>query len=49
MADEMKKSAGGNDVEENKLWAVLGYLGILCLIPLWVRRIRHSLSTCKQG
>ena len=34
MADEMKKSAGGNDVEENKLWAVLGYLGILCLIPL---------------
>lgn len=35
MADEMKKPVSGSkDVEENKLWAVLGYLGILCLIPL---------------
>lgn len=38
MAEEMKKSAGGNDVEENKLWAVLGYLGILCLIPLLLKK-----------
>lgn len=36
MADEMKKpvSGGSSDVEENKLIAALGYVGILCLIPL---------------
>ncbi len=34
MADDMKRAGTGNDVEDNKLWAVLGYLGILCLIPL---------------
>ena len=33
MAEEMKK-AGSSDVEENKLIAAIGYLGILCLIPL---------------
>lgn len=36
MADEMKKtvSGGSSDAEENKLIAAIGYLGILCLIPL---------------
>lgn len=36
MADDMKKpvSGGSSDVEENKLIAAIGYLGILCLIPL---------------
>ncbi|PIZ56091.1 hypothetical protein COY23_03555 [bacterium (Candidatus Torokbacteria) CG_4_10_14_0_2_um_filter_35_8] len=26
------------DIAENKLWAVLGYLGILCLIPLLAKK-----------
>lgn len=30
--------AGGNDVEDNKLWAVLGYIGILFLIPLLAKK-----------
>ena len=33
MAEEMKKT-GSSDAEENKLIAAIGYLGILCLIPL---------------
>ena len=36
MVDDMKKpvSGGSSDAEENKLIAAIGYLGILCLIPL---------------
>ena len=30
--------AAGDDVAENKLWALLGYLGVLCLIPLLGRK-----------
>jgi len=26
------------DVEENKIWAVISYLGILCLIPLLAKK-----------
>jgi uncharacterized membrane protein len=36
MAEELKKpvTGGSNDVEENKVIAAIGYLGILCLVPL---------------
>jgi uncharacterized membrane protein len=36
-----KPAAGApdkKDVEENKLWAFVGYLGILCLIPLLAKK-----------
>ncbi len=41
MPDDMtakKPMAGGNDAEENKLWAVIGYFGLLCLIPLLAKK-----------
>lgn len=38
------------DVAENKLWAVLGYLGILCLIPLLAKRdSKFAQFHAKQG
>ncbi|HMN19710.1 MAG TPA: hypothetical protein PKA31_03930 [Candidatus Moranbacteria bacterium] len=33
-----ESSPKGDDVSENKLWALLGYLGVLCLIPLLGRK-----------
>ena len=43
MAEEKKTSAeapkvGSKDVEENKIWAAIGYLGILFLIPLLAKK-----------
>lgn len=42
MAEEKKeeKSAkiGSNDIEENKVWAAIGYLGILFLIPMLAKK-----------
>jgi uncharacterized membrane protein len=35
--DEEKKAPAGNDVEENKVIAAIGYLGILFLVPLLVK------------
>ncbi len=35
---QQKPAAKGNDIEENKLWAVIAYLGILCLIPLLAKK-----------
>ncbi len=29
---------GGSDVEEGKVWAAIGYLGILFLIPLFAKK-----------
>lgn len=43
MADE-------NDVKENKIWAILGYLGILCLIPLLAKKdSKFAQFHAKQG
>jgi len=33
-----EKPMGNKDVEENKVWAAIGYLGILCLIPLLAKK-----------
>lgn len=44
------QQAGAKDVEENKLWAILGYLGILCLIPLLAKRdSKFAQFHAKQG
>lgn len=32
--EENKPSAGGSDVEQNKVLAIIGYLGILFLVPM---------------
>lgn len=51
MADTMNAPrAGGNDVEQNKLWAVIAYLGVLCLIPLLAKRdSAYAQYHAKQG
>ncbi|MCL5795801.1 MAG: DUF4870 domain-containing protein [Patescibacteria group bacterium] len=40
MAEEKKeeKKVSGSDVEENKVWAAIGYLGILFLIPMLAKK-----------
>jgi uncharacterized membrane protein len=43
-------SADQKDIEENKLWAFLGYLGILCLIPLLAKKdSKFAQFHAKQG
>jgi len=38
------------DIEENKLWAFLGYLGILCLVPLLAKKdSKFAQFHAKQG
>ena len=38
------------DIKENKLWALLGYLGILCLIPLLGKKdSKFAQFHAKQG
>ncbi len=38
------------DVEENKLWAFIGYLGLLCLIPLLAKKdSKFAQFHAKQG
>ncbi|HDH07566.1 MAG TPA: hypothetical protein ENG89_00915 [Candidatus Moranbacteria bacterium] len=47
-----EQSAGGSDkdVQDNKLWAFIGYLGILCLIPLLAKRdSKFAQFHAKQG
>lgn len=34
MAEEQQPSSGSSDVEQNKTLAVIGYLGILFLVPM---------------
>jgi uncharacterized membrane protein len=42
--------ADAKDIEENKLWALLGYLGILCLIPLLAKKdSKFAQFHAKQG
>jgi uncharacterized membrane protein len=44
------QSPDNKDVEENKLWAFLGYLGILCLIPLLAKKdSKFAQFHAKQG
>jgi len=39
MADPNKKTAANSkDIEENKMVAVIGYIWILCLVPLFLKR-----------
>jgi len=43
-------TANKNDVEENKIWAVIAYLGILCLIPLLAKKDSpYAQFHAKQG
>lgn len=38
------------DISENKLWAIIGYLGILCLIPLLAKKdSKFAQFHAKQG
>lgn len=49
---EQLQPAGGNDkdVQDNKLWAFVGYLGILCLIPLLAKKdSKFAQFHAKQG
>jgi uncharacterized membrane protein len=44
------QQADPKDVQENKLWAILGYLGILCLIPLLAKKdSKFAQFHAKQG
>lgn len=44
------KSDYAKDVEENKLWAFIGYLGLLCLIPLLAKKdSKFAQFHAKQG
>lgn len=45
MAEEMKQeepkmepTADSKDVEDNKIWGIIAYIGILCLIPLLAKK-----------
>ena len=43
-------STDEKDIKDNKLWAFLGYLGILCLIPLLARKdSKFAHFHAKQG
>lgn len=45
-----EEQADPKDVEQNKLWALLGYLGILCLIPLLAKKdSKFAQFHAKQG
>lgn len=51
--DNVGQSEGSDyakDVQENKLWAFVGYLGLLCLIPLLAKKdSRFAQFHAKQG
>lgn len=34
----MNQGSGGGDIEEGKVWAAIGYLGILFLVPLLAKK-----------
>lgn len=38
MTEEKKTVASNKDVEDSKVIAVIGYLGILCLVPLLAKK-----------
>jgi uncharacterized membrane protein len=38
------------DIEDNKLWAILGYFGVLCLLPLLAKKeSKFAQFHAKQG
>lgn len=50
MAEENKINDGNKDIDEGKIYAVIGYLGILCLIPLLLKREnKFAMFHGKQG
>lgn len=52
MAEEIKEAAPQEDKEvlEGKIWAVIGYISILCLLPLLLKKDnKFALYHGKQG
>jgi fumarate reductase subunit D len=53
MEEEIKQTnvaEEGKDVKEGKVWAILAYLGILCLLPLLLKKEnKFALHHAKQG
>jgi uncharacterized membrane protein len=50
VAQPVEPISNEKDVQENKLWALLGYLGILCLIPLLAKKdSKFAQFHAKQG
>jgi len=48
--DNEKKMGQDNEVQEGKVFAVIGYLGILCLVPLLLKKNnKFALFHGKQG
>jgi len=49
-ADSGNTSDMQKDISENKLWAIIGYLGVLCLIPLLAKKdSKFAQFHAKQG
>jgi uncharacterized membrane protein len=47
---EQKPAGEDADIKENKVWALLSYLGILCLIPLLAKKdSKFAQFHAKQG
>ncbi len=47
---EIKESMSQAEIDEGRIWGVLGYLGILCLIPLLAKKDnRFAVFHAKQG
>ena len=50
MAEEETPSSGGSDVDQNKVLAIIGYLGILFLVPLLAApKSKFAQYHAKQG
>jgi len=53
MTEEVKEAGGieeNKDIKEGKIWAVLAYLSILCLLPLLLKKDnKFALYHGKQG
>ena len=50
MTEEKKVPAQDKEVQEGKIYAVIGYLGILCIIPLLLKKEnKFALFHGKQG
>lgn len=52
MAEEIKETQPeeNKDVKEGKIWAIIAYLGILCLLPLLLKKEnKFVLYHAKQG
>lgn len=50
VAEAPKASTGGQDIQENKIWAAIAYLGILFLVPLLAKKdSAYAQYHAKQG